>query len=172
MITQSSRKHQANRYNKNLPFRVHLVSLLYGLFSHCNGLRERREANLIIFSCIFFWLFCILFLLLKVLFFHSLKVVPYRLQKSSLLSVTSSIEVTIVGCWSFLPLPFFVMFLVTFVRTVICDISFWDEFTLAIDTFFWILKLLLLQLRKPSCQGNIILNSCQRLISSANLQRW
>ena len=46
LIQQSGRKHQANRYYKSLPFRVHLVSLLYGVFSYCNGLRELSEGLL------------------------------------------------------------------------------------------------------------------------------
>jgi hypothetical protein len=46
LIQQSCRKHQANRYYKSLPFRVHLVSLLYGVFSYCNGLRELSEGLL------------------------------------------------------------------------------------------------------------------------------
>ena len=39
-------KHNSNRYYKKLPFRVHLVSLLYGVFSYCNGLRELCEGML------------------------------------------------------------------------------------------------------------------------------
>jgi len=46
LIQQTSRKHQANRYYKRLPFRTHLVSLLYGVFSYCNGLRELSEGLL------------------------------------------------------------------------------------------------------------------------------
>lgn len=46
LIQQSGRKHQANRYYKSLPFRVHLISLLYGVFSYCNGLRELSEGLL------------------------------------------------------------------------------------------------------------------------------
>lgn len=46
LIQQSSKKHQSNRYYKRLPFRVHLVSLLYGVFSYCNGLRELSEGLL------------------------------------------------------------------------------------------------------------------------------
>ena len=46
LIYQASRKHQANRYYKRLPLRVHLVSLLYGVFSYCNGLRELCEGLL------------------------------------------------------------------------------------------------------------------------------
>ncbi|WP_158267189.1 DUF4372 domain-containing protein [Chitinophaga niastensis] len=52
LIRDAARKHNSNRYYKKLPLRVHLVSLLYGVFSYCNGLRElckgmfglRREA--------------------------------------------------------------------------------------------------------------------------------
>lgn len=46
LINRASRKHLANRYYKRLPLRVHLVSLLYGVFSYCNGLRELCEGLL------------------------------------------------------------------------------------------------------------------------------
>lgn len=46
IIKQSSNQHQSNRYYKRLPVRVHLVSLLYGVFSYCNGLRELCEGML------------------------------------------------------------------------------------------------------------------------------
>ena len=46
LIHKANRKHQANRYYKRLPVRVHLVSLLYGVFSYCNGLRELCEGML------------------------------------------------------------------------------------------------------------------------------
>src|SRR5664279_4416176 len=46
LIQKANRKHQANRYYKKLPLRVHLVSLLYGVFSYCNGLRELCEGML------------------------------------------------------------------------------------------------------------------------------
>lgn len=46
VIESASRKHQSNRYYKKLPLRVHLVSLLYGVFSYCNGLRELSEGLL------------------------------------------------------------------------------------------------------------------------------
>jgi hypothetical protein len=36
-------KHQSNRYYKALPTRIHLVSLLFGVYSYCNGLREICE---------------------------------------------------------------------------------------------------------------------------------
>lgn len=39
-------KHQSNRYYKALPTRIHLVSLLFGVFSYCNGLREICEGLL------------------------------------------------------------------------------------------------------------------------------
>ncbi len=46
IINAANRKHQANRYYKRLPLRVHLVSLLYGVLSYCNGLRELCEGLL------------------------------------------------------------------------------------------------------------------------------
>lgn len=46
LIYKANRKHQANRYYKKLPLRVHLLSLLYGVFSYCNGLRELCEGML------------------------------------------------------------------------------------------------------------------------------
>lgn len=46
MIQKVIRKHNSNRYYKRIPFRVHLVSLLYGVFSYCNGLRELCEGML------------------------------------------------------------------------------------------------------------------------------
>ena len=46
IINTVNRKHKANRYYKRLPLRVHLVSLLYGVFSYCNGLRELCEGLL------------------------------------------------------------------------------------------------------------------------------
>lgn len=46
LISKANRKHNANRYYKRLPLRVHLVSLLYGVFSYCNGLREMCEGLL------------------------------------------------------------------------------------------------------------------------------
>lgn len=45
-INKSCRKHNANRYYKRIPVRVHLISLLYGVFSYCNGLRELCEGML------------------------------------------------------------------------------------------------------------------------------
>lgn len=46
IINQANRKHQSNRYYKRIPLRVHLISLLYGVFSYCNGLRELCEGML------------------------------------------------------------------------------------------------------------------------------
>lgn len=46
LITKANRKYQSNRYYKKLPLRTHLVSLLYGVFSYCNGLRELCEGLL------------------------------------------------------------------------------------------------------------------------------
>src|SRR6187399_2802161 len=46
IINRANRKHKANRYYKSLPLRVHLVSLLYGVLSYCNGLRELCEGML------------------------------------------------------------------------------------------------------------------------------
>lgn len=46
LISKANRKYKANRYYKRIPLRVHLVSLLYGVFSYCNGLRELCEGLL------------------------------------------------------------------------------------------------------------------------------
>jgi hypothetical protein len=46
LIHRANRKHKSNRYYKRLPLRVHLISLLYGVFSYCNGLREMCEGML------------------------------------------------------------------------------------------------------------------------------
>ncbi len=46
LISKANRRHRANRYYKKLPLRVHLVTLLYGVFSYCNGLREMCEGLL------------------------------------------------------------------------------------------------------------------------------
>lgn len=46
LIHAANRTHKANRYYKRLPLRVHLVTLLYGVFSYCNGLRELCEGML------------------------------------------------------------------------------------------------------------------------------
>ena len=45
-ITKCCRKHHSNRYYKKLPVRVQLISLLYGVLSYCNGLREICEGML------------------------------------------------------------------------------------------------------------------------------
>lgn len=46
LIHRANRKHKSNRYYKRLPLRIHLVSMLYGVFSYCNGLRELCEGML------------------------------------------------------------------------------------------------------------------------------
>jgi len=46
IIQKVIRKHNSNHYYKRIPFRVHLISLLYGVFSYCNGLRELCEGML------------------------------------------------------------------------------------------------------------------------------
>lgn len=46
ILHAANRKHKANRYYKRLPLRIHLISLLYGVFSYCNGLREICEGML------------------------------------------------------------------------------------------------------------------------------
>ena len=46
LISKANRKYNSNRYYKRIPLRVHLVSLLYGVFSYCNGLRELCEGLL------------------------------------------------------------------------------------------------------------------------------
>jgi Transposase DDE domain/Domain of unknown function (DUF4372) len=46
LINRANRKYQSNRYYKKLPLRAHLISLLYGVFSYCNGLRELCEGLL------------------------------------------------------------------------------------------------------------------------------
>lgn len=46
VVSSTARKHKSNRYYKRIPVRVHLVSLLYGVFSYCNGLRELCEGML------------------------------------------------------------------------------------------------------------------------------
>lgn len=46
IINTATKKHKSNRYYKKLPSRVHLVTLLYGVFSYCNGLRELCEGML------------------------------------------------------------------------------------------------------------------------------
>jgi len=46
IINAANRKHKSNRYYKRIPLRVHLVTLLYGVFSYCSGLREICEGML------------------------------------------------------------------------------------------------------------------------------
>src|SRR5580704_4317360 len=46
IINNAARKHNSNHYYKKMPLRVHLTSLLYGVFSYCNGLREICEGML------------------------------------------------------------------------------------------------------------------------------
>jgi hypothetical protein len=45
-IKSAVRKHNSNHYYKKLTVRVHIISLLYGVFSYCNGLRELCEGML------------------------------------------------------------------------------------------------------------------------------
>jgi hypothetical protein len=40
ILGKAIKKHKVNRYYKKIPLRVQLISFLYGVFSHCNGLRE------------------------------------------------------------------------------------------------------------------------------------
>ncbi len=44
IINKSCSKHNTNRYYKKIPVWVHLVSLLYGVFSYCKWLRELCKA--------------------------------------------------------------------------------------------------------------------------------
>lgn len=46
LVSGVANQFNANRYYKRIPLRVHLVSLLYGVFSYCNGLREICEGML------------------------------------------------------------------------------------------------------------------------------
>ena len=46
IINAANGKHNAKRYSKRIPIRVHLVRLLYGVLSYCNGLRELCEGML------------------------------------------------------------------------------------------------------------------------------
>lgn len=46
IIAKAARQHSSNRYYKKIPLRTHLTSLLYGVFSYCNGLREICEGML------------------------------------------------------------------------------------------------------------------------------
>jgi hypothetical protein len=45
-IKGSAKKFNSNHYYKRIPLRVHLTTLLYGVFSYCNGLREVCEGML------------------------------------------------------------------------------------------------------------------------------
>ncbi len=45
-INSAAKKHNSNHYYKRIPLRIHLTSLLYGVFSYCNGLRELCEGML------------------------------------------------------------------------------------------------------------------------------
>lgn len=46
IIRKAVRKHSSDHYYKKIPVKVHLVSLLYGVLSYCNGLREICEGML------------------------------------------------------------------------------------------------------------------------------
>jgi hypothetical protein len=46
IIRESVKKHQSDRYYKRIPVSVHLTSLLFGVMSYCNGLREICEGML------------------------------------------------------------------------------------------------------------------------------
>jgi len=46
IIRSAIRKHQSDRYYKSIPLKIHLSSLLYGVLSYCNGLREICEGML------------------------------------------------------------------------------------------------------------------------------
>src|ERR1700683_3331150 len=46
LINNAARQHNSNHYYKKIPLRVHLTSLLFGVFSYCNGLREICEGML------------------------------------------------------------------------------------------------------------------------------
>lgn len=46
IIKEATIKHQSNRYYKRIPVSVHLTSLLFGVMSYCNGLREICEGML------------------------------------------------------------------------------------------------------------------------------
>lgn len=45
-MTEVTANFDANRYYKKIPLRVHLITLLYGVFTYCNGLREVCEGML------------------------------------------------------------------------------------------------------------------------------
>jgi hypothetical protein len=46
VIRSATKKHSGDRYYKRIPVKVHLTSLLYGVLSYCNGLREICEGML------------------------------------------------------------------------------------------------------------------------------
>ncbi|HEV7232466.1 MAG TPA: IS4 family transposase [Bacteroidia bacterium] len=46
IIRSATKKHSGDRYYKRIPVKVHLTSLLYGVLSYCNGLREICEGML------------------------------------------------------------------------------------------------------------------------------
>lgn len=46
IVRYAVRKHGADRYYKRIPVRTHLTSLLFGVLSYCNGLREMCEGLL------------------------------------------------------------------------------------------------------------------------------
>ena len=46
LLRSATKKHSGDRYYKRIPVKVHLISLLYGVFSYCNGLREICEGML------------------------------------------------------------------------------------------------------------------------------
>lgn len=46
LIREAAVKHHSNRYYKRIPVSVHLTSLLFGVMSYCNGLREICEGML------------------------------------------------------------------------------------------------------------------------------
>lgn len=46
VLRSATKKHNGDRYYKRIPVKVHLTSLLYGVLSYCNGLREICEGML------------------------------------------------------------------------------------------------------------------------------
>lgn len=46
IIRKAVAKHASDRYYKKIPVKAHLTTLLYGVFSYCNGLREICEGML------------------------------------------------------------------------------------------------------------------------------
>ncbi len=45
-LSKLAQKRQSDRYYKTLPVKKHMISLLYGVFTYCNGLRELCEGLL------------------------------------------------------------------------------------------------------------------------------